>query len=121
MSAYLNGDEEGLDPRVKVKSSEIINPSPDRVFVFIEEHETSAWAGSFKILPRETFSLSSLMVSSVPSDRHDQGCNVSFVDGHVDYWKWHAPKEAGSQTKLTANFQELRDLRRLQQAVPRPY
>jgi prepilin-type N-terminal cleavage/methylation domain-containing protein/prepilin-type processing-associated H-X9-DG protein len=120
MSAYLAGDEEGIDPRVKSKESELINPSPDRIFVFIEEHEASGWLGSFHIMPKEKLVLAGASWSSIPSDRHNQGCNLSFSDGHVEYWKWFWPKKVVDQTMLTANGQELRDLQRLQGCVPRP-
>jgi prepilin-type processing-associated H-X9-DG protein len=120
MSAYLAGDEEGIDPRVKSKEAELINPTSDKIFVFIEEHENSAWLGSFHILPREKFTLASGSWSSTPSDRHNQGCNLTFADGHAEYWKWYWPKKVALQTKLTANGHELRDLWRLQESVPRP-
>jgi prepilin-type N-terminal cleavage/methylation domain-containing protein/prepilin-type processing-associated H-X9-DG protein len=120
MSAYLAGDEEGIDPRVKSKESELINPSAERIFVFIEEHEASSWLGSFHILPKEKFTLIGGSWSSTPSDRHNQGCNLSFADGHVEYWKWYWPKKVDSQSKLTSNGHELRDLRRLQDCVPKP-
>jgi prepilin-type N-terminal cleavage/methylation domain-containing protein/prepilin-type processing-associated H-X9-DG protein len=120
MSAYLNGDDEGLDPRVKTKGSELINPSPERVFVFIEEHESSAWLGSFRVLPRERFTLASGTWTSTPSDRHNQGCNITFADTHVEYWKWYWPKKSNLQSKLTSNSHEIRDLRRLQDSVPKP-
>jgi prepilin-type N-terminal cleavage/methylation domain-containing protein/prepilin-type processing-associated H-X9-DG protein len=120
MSAYLAGDGEGVDPRVKSKEAELIKPSPDRIFVFIEEHEASAWLGSFQILPREKFALASGNWASTPSDRHTQGCNLTFADGHVEYWKWFWPKKADIQNKLTSNGHELRDLGRLQESVPKP-
>ncbi len=120
MSAYLAGDEAGLDPRVKVKESELITPSPDRIFVFIEEHESSGWMGSFHILPKEKLASTGVTWASTPSDRHNQGCNLSFADGHVEYWKWYWPKRIDQTTKLTSNGQELRDLQRLQDRVPRP-
>jgi prepilin-type N-terminal cleavage/methylation domain-containing protein/prepilin-type processing-associated H-X9-DG protein len=119
ISAYLAGDEEGIDPRVKSKESELIS-SPDRVFVFIEEHESSAWLGSFHIMPREKLTLAAASWSSTPSDRHNQGCNLTFSDGHVEYWKWYWPKKVDLQSKLTSNGHELRDLRRLQECVPKP-
>jgi prepilin-type N-terminal cleavage/methylation domain-containing protein/prepilin-type processing-associated H-X9-DG protein len=119
MSAYLAGDEEGIDPRVKSKESELINPSTDKIFVFIEEHEFSAWLGSFHIMPREK-TLAAASWASTPSDRHNQGCNLSFSDGHVEYWKWFWPKKVNLQSMLTANGQEFRDLKRLQESVPRP-
>ena len=27
-----------------------------------------------------------------PANRHSQGGNLSFADGHVERWKWEAPK-----------------------------
>jgi prepilin-type processing-associated H-X9-DG protein len=120
MSAYLNGDDVGIDPRVKVKDSELVSPGPERTFVFIEEHEASSWLGSFRILPRDKFTLASGTWTSTPSDRHTQGCNISFADTHVEYWKWFWPKKVDLHSKLASNGQELRDFRRLQDVVPKP-
>ena len=120
MSAFLNGDDQGLDPRVKVKESELVNPGPGQTFVFIEEHEASAWLGAFRVMPRGKFSIASGTWTSTPSDRHTQGCNVTFADSHVEYWKWFWPKKANLHSKLTSNGHELRDLRQLQNAIPKP-
>jgi prepilin-type processing-associated H-X9-DG protein len=120
MNAYLAGDNEGLDPRVKMKFSELGVPSPQNVFVFIEEHEASTWDSSFLVLPREQFTLTSGSWSSTPADRHQDGCNLSFADGHVEYWRWLWPKTANLNNQLTLNTRELRDLRRLQGTVPKP-
>jgi prepilin-type N-terminal cleavage/methylation domain-containing protein/prepilin-type processing-associated H-X9-DG protein len=116
MSAYMNGDAEGLDPRVKSRSSEIINPPPTHVFVLIEEHENSKWIGSFAVLPKDEFPGSPDVWISTPSDRHRQGCNLAFADGRVEYWKWFAPKKA----PLTrgGNSHEPWDIKRLQKAIP---
>jgi prepilin-type N-terminal cleavage/methylation domain-containing protein/prepilin-type processing-associated H-X9-DG protein len=119
MSAYLNGDDEGLDPRVKTHEAELINPSTDRIFVFIEEHEASAWLGAFRVLPKDRSTFTAGTWTSTPSSRHNQGCNLTFADGHIEYWKWFWPKKTDLQSKLTSNSHELRDLRRLQDAVPR--
>ncbi|MEK7684479.1 MAG: type II secretion system protein [Verrucomicrobiota bacterium] len=118
MNAYLNGDQAG--PRVKTRFSELVNPTPEKVFVFIEEHEKSLWAGTFFVVPRENFSLTGGSWISTPADRHDQGCNLSFADGHTEYWRWYWPKTANLDNKLTSNSKELLDLRRLQAALPRP-
>lgn len=122
MSGYLNGDDAALDPRVKMKESDLNNPSPDRIFVFIEEHEDSPWLGAFWVLPKDKLSVaSSVNWTSIPSDRHNQGCNLTFADGHVEYCKWFWPKKASDGTHLSAaNAQELRDLRRLQESIPKP-
>jgi prepilin-type N-terminal cleavage/methylation domain-containing protein/prepilin-type processing-associated H-X9-DG protein len=120
MSAYLNGDNVGLDPRVKTRYSELISPSPDEVFVFIEEHPDSIWGAGFSVQPKEKYSLSSGSWSSTPADRHKQGCNLSFADGHIEYWRWLAPKRYDLQNRPTTSGAELKDLRRLQDAVPQP-
>jgi prepilin-type N-terminal cleavage/methylation domain-containing protein/prepilin-type processing-associated H-X9-DG protein len=120
MSAYMNGDEAGTDPRVKSKYAEVANTSPDRIFVFIEEDNTSSWAGSFVVAPREKFSLASTANSSTPGNWHKNGCNLSFADGHIEYWKWYSSKKRTSGTILTLGNNEMRDLKRLQDSVPKP-
>jgi prepilin-type N-terminal cleavage/methylation domain-containing protein/prepilin-type processing-associated H-X9-DG protein len=119
INAYLGGDDEDLDPRVKMRTSELLNPPPEKVFVFIEEHEQSIWSGGFLVLPRERFGINGGVWSSTPSDRHMQGCNLTFADGHIDHWKWNAPKRPG-QNSLISSPGELKDLRRLQDCVPKP-
>lgn len=115
MSAYLGGDEG--DKRVKYRESELRNPA--NTFVFIEEHESSLWAANFMVLPRERLLISdSANWVSTPSDRHYQGCNLTFADGHAEYWRWYSPKEANMHHKLTSRGRELRDIRRLQACVP---
>jgi prepilin-type processing-associated H-X9-DG protein len=27
----------------------------------------------------------------MPANRHTQGANLSFADGHVEYWRWQFP------------------------------
>jgi len=120
IDAYLGGDDEDMDSRVKMRLSDIVNPGPEKVFVFIEEHENSIWGGGFMVLPRERFGLNSGEWSSTPSDRHMQGCNLTFVDGHLEYWKWNAPKKGSLSNKNIMSSLDLRDLRRLQDSVPKP-
>ena len=120
ISAYLNGDEEGVDPRVKTKVSELVAPAPDRVFVFLEEHALSVWGGSFLVLPKEAFTLTTGSWRSTPAERHARGCNLSFADGHVEYWRWNWPKRDNLSNKFTSNIRELNDLRRLESGIPKP-
>lgn len=120
LNAYLGGDDEDLEPRVKMKLGELVNPGPDRVFVFIEEHEESVWGGGFVVLPREQFSLNAGAWNSTPSDRHMQGCNLTFADNHLEYWRWLAPKKANMNNILITSPKDLRDLRRLQESIPKP-
>jgi prepilin-type processing-associated H-X9-DG protein len=43
----------------------------------------------------------------VPANRHNQGCNFSFADGHVERWKWKVPMlvtvPRGWQQSVAAN------------------
>lgn len=120
MSAYLAGDAEGVDGRVKMRYSELINPSPDKIFVFIEEHEASAWNGAFAVIPSKGMALNSDNWLSAPSDRHNQGCNLSFADGHVEYWRWYAPKTYNGALRGTSGVRDAMDLKRIQESTPKP-
>ncbi len=118
MSAYMNGDGAGVDPRVKTHYSEILNPPPERVFVLIEEHELSPWNGAFMIGPAEAKAGSPLQISSLPAERHWDGCNLSFADGHVEYWKWLRPEKYPLKQLLIPQSHDVNDLRHLQNSIP---
>jgi prepilin-type processing-associated H-X9-DG protein/prepilin-type N-terminal cleavage/methylation domain-containing protein len=119
MNAYLGGDRVDTDPRVKLRFSELVSPKPDGVFVFIEEHNSSRWGSSFDVAPREKIGTGISSWISLPSDRHNQGCNLSFADGHVEYWRWFTAKKTKVQAAhLAAAGSEISDLRKLQGAIP---
>jgi prepilin-type N-terminal cleavage/methylation domain-containing protein/prepilin-type processing-associated H-X9-DG protein len=71
------------------KLSQVTNPPPARLFVFIDENEET--------LEDDQFGYP--MINSgyygawfdMPSNRHHQGGDFSFADGHVEFWHWHAP------------------------------
>jgi len=116
MDSFLAGDNEGKDSQVKTRMAEL--DRPDKIFVFIEENESSIWADGFQVLPQESGSLSAGIWSSTPVDRHEQGCSLTFADGHIEYWKWYAGKVGNLENHLTSSSRELYDLRRLQRALP---
>ncbi len=70
--------------------TDIVNPSPASVFVFIDELADTELDSQFgnpvgnPLLPEIWFDM--------PADRHNQGGNLSFADGHVERWRWAAPK-----------------------------
>jgi len=119
MSTYLGGDPE-ISPMPKYKWTELSRP--DNVFVFIEEHESSLWDSSFLVLPGvprgRISAASSAAWASTPADRHAQGCNISFADGHIEYWRWYAPKEPTAPSHLASTGKDVRDITRLQSCVP---
>ena len=72
------------------KFSGIVNPVPARLFVFIDEHEDTLLDAQFgnpvgiPYFPTIWF--------DKPADRHNQGANLSFADGHAERWRWVVPK-----------------------------
>jgi len=52
----------------------------------------------------------------MPSDRHGQGANLSFVDGHVEHWKWQVPKVFIEWVQPVPP-QEMPDFQRVQNAM----
>ena len=89
-------------------SFEIIDPSPDQIFVFIDVHEDDIIDSTFGILRDVNFWI------DLPADRHNQGANLSFADGHVEHWRWNSPKKFRQWLQPATAPGELRDLRRVQ-------
>jgi len=65
----------------------ITNPPPCDLFVFLDENEVT--------LLDDQFGYPSPGWGSVwwdmPSNRHTQGANFSFTDGHAEHWRWQVP------------------------------
>jgi prepilin-type N-terminal cleavage/methylation domain-containing protein/prepilin-type processing-associated H-X9-DG protein len=116
MNAFLGGDE-AMNPAMRF--AELRRPSS--TFVFIEEHQNSRWESSFVVVPayKPGFAGNNGSWVSTPSDRHEQGCNLTFADGHIEYWRWYAPKtERDSMMSTSAGkHRDARDLSKLQAVV----
>ncbi|MEO8429414.1 MAG: prepilin-type N-terminal cleavage/methylation domain-containing protein [Verrucomicrobiota bacterium] len=97
------------------KLSEIVSPPPVQLFIFLDHHEDSILDAHFGITPPGV-KFSNLW-GDLPADRHMQGCNLSFADGHADHWKWASPKRHVRWGQEAANPQDLGDLRRLQAGI----
>jgi prepilin-type processing-associated H-X9-DG protein/prepilin-type N-terminal cleavage/methylation domain-containing protein len=119
MSAFLGGDPD-LRPAPKVLATELARPQ--NVFVFIEEHPLSVWQSSFLVIPMRPGQISAANAAaswlSTPSDRHNQGCNISFADGHIEYWRWYTPKTPSDGTQLSSTPLDMNDIRRLAACTP---
>ena len=69
--------------------SDITNPTPPRLFVFIDENEVTLEDAQFGYpSPGGGWGWEWW---DMPSNRHNQGGNLSFADGHVEHWKWQSP------------------------------
>ena len=71
------------EPRIKLRSSELVSPS--QIYAFIDEDERNIDDGTF-------WSPQSIAPywGNVPAVRHSSGSNLSFADGHVEpkRWRW---------------------------------
>jgi prepilin-type N-terminal cleavage/methylation domain-containing protein/prepilin-type processing-associated H-X9-DG protein len=126
LDVWLNDDStsNGLPPAafrpfLKTKSTELANPV--QIFTFIDEHEQSICDGDFVVAFLEVVSSPPLEYywQDLPSDRHNQGCSISFADGHAVSWRWKAPKRFISHPQPAASAADLKDLRQMQVWVPR--
>jgi prepilin-type N-terminal cleavage/methylation domain-containing protein/prepilin-type processing-associated H-X9-DG protein len=72
------------------KLTEIRHPTPNELFAFIDESADSIEDAEFGNPPIGYWDDGDWW--DLPADRHNQGCNLSFADGHVEHWKWKVPK-----------------------------
>jgi prepilin-type N-terminal cleavage/methylation domain-containing protein/prepilin-type processing-associated H-X9-DG protein len=107
------------------KASQIVDPGPSRTWVFIDENEMSIDDGIFGIGnpwpgdPRVDHDF----WDAYPADRHDDGANLSFADGHVEHHRWRFHRTitfyTGGKTFVRKdNTNDLADLHWLQEGIP---
>jgi prepilin-type N-terminal cleavage/methylation domain-containing protein len=86
--------ESAAYPWGKLKLSEVGSPGPSEVYGFIDEHEDGIEAGAFLIEqpPQVVTDGTTDKWLSLPSDRHEKGVVLSFLDCSVQYHRWRFPK-----------------------------
>ena len=97
------------------KFTQIKRPIPADLLVFLDVHANEILDTMFGI-PVETYSWDYCYWWDLPANRHSQGCNFSFADGHAEHWRWAVPKRVtvprGSQQPVA--FGEWDDYSRMQ-------
>jgi len=123
MSQSINGlpiapDGVILPPSFQ-KESDVNDPSPPQLFVFIDVHESGILDSLFGIPPPGWVQLFKMpeIWWDLPANRHSQGCNFSFADGHVEHWKWAAPKIFLKVGQDIADGADMKDFLRVQRDV----
>lgn len=100
--------------------SQIKDPPPVKAFVFIDEHEHSIDNARFALAGREEWRW-----IDFPATRHDNGCVLSFADGHAEMWRWQEPNtiRIGKMKPWIQGQSGVpgtdRDLRRIHESMPR--
>ncbi len=121
-----------LTPYMKTKGAQLSNPA--EIFTYIDENEQSIDDASLQvaILPNPAVPNVGPGIdptrknewSEMPSDRHNQGCSISFADGHGVSWHWKYPKKFNSYGQTAASVaqdpaqNDLKDLRQFQAWIP---
>ncbi|MBI4658874.1 MAG: DUF1559 domain-containing protein [Verrucomicrobia bacterium] len=86
--------------------------APAGVFAFIDEHEGSIDDGVYVLqsVLRPNGNNSPPTWFELPTDRHNRGVNLSFVDGHVEHYRWLAPKRFTRHGQAPVSDLDERDL-----------
>jgi prepilin-type processing-associated H-X9-DG protein len=102
------------------KITEVRGPAPNDIFVFIDESADSIEDAEFGNPPVSSPYFEQNVWWDMPSDRHGQGANLSFADGHVEHWKWNTPK-AFYDFVQPVPPDEMPDYQRIQNAMKQLY
>lgn len=94
------------------RAAQIKNPAG--IFVFSDVHEDEILDALFGVPLPGTFHDG--VWFDLPANRHSQGNCLAFADGHVERWKWVAPKKFNYLGE-PVRPDELPDYRRLQGAI----
>ncbi|MBI3191162.1 MAG: hypothetical protein HYZ36_00730, partial [Pedosphaera parvula] len=85
---------------------------PAGVFTFMDEHEGAIDDGVYVLqsVLRPGGNNSPPVWFELPTDRHNRGVNLSFLDGHVEHHPWLAPKRFTRHGQAPTSELDERDL-----------
>jgi prepilin-type N-terminal cleavage/methylation domain-containing protein/prepilin-type processing-associated H-X9-DG protein len=94
--------------------TEIRNPIPSQLFVFIDENPDTLLDSQFGNPVGIPYYGAEWW--DMPANRHNQGACLSFADGHVERWRWVVPKVV-QYIGQPPTAQEMPDFLRVQSAM----
>jgi len=106
----------------QIRSVDQASPEVSGLFVFIDENENSIFDGQFGNIcsPPIYGYWASDEWWDMPANRHGQGANLSFADGHVEHWKWKSPMVCDSFPQYILDDNSMADYKRVQNAMKQP-
>jgi prepilin-type processing-associated H-X9-DG protein len=78
--------------RVFPRYSDFTSLPPQEAFVLIDEREDSINDGTLYVDMNGYKSAAATIIVDYPADWHNRGANLSFADGHAEYWRWQDPR-----------------------------
>jgi prepilin-type processing-associated H-X9-DG protein/prepilin-type N-terminal cleavage/methylation domain-containing protein len=124
MSQSINGYPQGDMEYYSIipawtRLTAIRHPDPGDLFVLIDENADTIEDAEFGNPPVGSPYFEQNVWWDMPSDRHGQGANLSFADGHVEHWKWNVPKVFYEWVQPVPPA-EMPDYQRVQNAMKQP-
>jgi prepilin-type processing-associated H-X9-DG protein len=99
------------------KYTQVVQPPPSSLFVLIDENAGTIQDAEFGNPPAGSPVWEQNIWWDMPSDRHGQGANLCFADGHVEHWKWVVPKTYYGDFGQPVPPAEMPDFQRVQGAM----
>jgi prepilin-type processing-associated H-X9-DG protein len=125
MSGRMNGPDAAafVNPGLPFfrSLSGIIAPNPSDAFVFVDEQSDSIDDGFYAV---QANIRNGGFWQNTPASRHGNSGQVSFADGHAEFWRWREPRTAklrGLNQTTRANDRDLERFRLATYVPPVPF
>ncbi|MGO8927994.1 MAG: prepilin-type N-terminal cleavage/methylation domain-containing protein [Limisphaerales bacterium] len=89
--------------RVYAKATDVINPGPSALWVFVDEHPDSINDGWLITVTQNTQFQAPADWEDMPSSVHGGACGFAFADGHAAIHKWQSASSVVPVKKVSHN------------------